>query len=175
MIWNRRSARRIGSFLLTRRCQQGSVTPVPGGRKAALASENNVHPASTRIITAEVNRLVVFYEMVTGLTATRYTPDFAKIRTPGATLAIGGTRKVALFGGDAVAEAAANRSSIIEFRVGDVDAEHARLASGIEVEVVQPPTMPWGNRSLLLRDPDGTLGNLFALMTGEAKQRLDQR
>ena len=132
--------------------------------------------ASTRIITADVDRLVTFYEAVTGLTATRYTRDFAEFRTPGATLAIGSTRTLAVFGGDTVAEAAANRSAIIEFRVGDVDAEHARLAPVIGPALVQPPTtMPWGNRSLLLRDPDGTLVNLFAPVTADAKQRLDRR
>ena len=132
--------------------------------------------ASTRLITTDVDRLVAFYEAVTGLTASRSTPDFAELRTTGATLAIGSTRTLALFGGDAVAEAAANRSAIIEFRVGDVDAEHERLAPFIGPALVQPPTtMPWGNRSLLLRDPDGTLVNLFAPVTAEAKQRLDQR
>lgn len=129
---------------------------------------------SIRIITADLDRLVRFYEAVTGLAATRHTPDFAELRTPGATLAIGSTRTLALFGGDAVAEAAANRSAIVEFRVDDVDAEHARLASVLGPALVQPPTtMPWGNRSLLLRDPDGTLVNLFAPITAEAKQRLD--
>ena len=136
-----------------------------------------MHLASTRIITADVDRLVAFYERVTRLTATRHTADFAELRTPGATLAIGSTRTLALFGGETVAEAAANRSAIVEFRVGDVDAEHARLAPLISgAAVVQPPTtMPWGNRSLLLRDPDGTLVNLFAPVTAEAKARLDQR
>ena len=28
--------------------------------------------------------------------------------------------------------------------------------------------MPWGNRSLLLRDPDGTLANLFEPVTDAA-------
>lgn len=43
----------------------------------------------------------------------------------------------------------------------DVDAEYARLKQG-EIEFVnEPTTMPWGNRSLLIRDPDGTLVNLF--------------
>jgi hypothetical protein len=27
--------------------------------------------------------------------------------------------------------------------------------------VLEPTTMPWGNRSLLFRDPDGNLVNLF--------------
>ncbi|AWN55495.1 VOC family protein [Methylobacterium sp. 17Sr1-1] len=134
-----------------------------------------MHLASTRIITADVDRLVAFYEAVTGLSATRYTPDFAELRTTGATLAVGSTRTLALFGGDAVAQAAANRSAIIEFRVGDVDTEYARLAPDLGSALVQPPTtMPWGNRSLLLRDPDGTLVNLFAPVTAEAEQRLDQ-
>src|SRR3954463_12489607 len=101
--------------MLTGRCQQGSVTPVLRGIKAALALEDSMHLASTRIITADVDRLVAFYEAVTGLTATRYTDDFAELRTPGATLAIGSTHTRALFGGDAVAEAAANRSAIVEF------------------------------------------------------------
>ena len=97
------------------------------------------------------------------------------MRTPRATLAIGSTRTLALFGGGAVAEAAANRSVIVEFRVDDVDADYARLAPVIGPALVQPPTtMPWGNRSLLLRDPDGTLVNLFAPMTAEARQRLDR-
>ncbi|QRE77793.1 VOC family protein [Methylobacterium aquaticum] len=134
-----------------------------------------MHLASTRIITADVDRLVAFYEAVTGLPATRYTPDFAELRTTGATLAVGSTRTLALFGRDAVAQAAANRSAIIEFRVGDVDAEYARLVPDLGSALVQPPTtMPWGNRSLLLRDPDGTLVNLFAPVTAEAKQGLDQ-
>jgi len=146
-----------------------------GGVNAALAPEDSVHLASTRIITADVDRLVAFYEAVTGLPATRYTPDFAELRTTGATLAIGSTRTLALFGRDAVAQAAANRSAIVEFRVGDVDAEYARLAPDLGPALVQPPTtMPWGNRSLLLRDPDGTLVNLFAPVTAEPKQRLDQ-
>ncbi len=146
------------------------------GVNAALAPENSVHLSSIRIITADVDRLVAFYEAVTGLPATRYTPDFAELRGTGATLAIGSTRTLALFGGDAVARAGADRTAIIEFRVGDVDAEHARLAPDLGPALVQPPTtMPWGNRSLLLRDPDGTLVNLFAPVTAAAKQRIDQR
>ncbi|MDO9378523.1 MAG: hypothetical protein Q7T56_06720 [Nocardioidaceae bacterium] len=51
----------------------------------------------------------------------------------------------------------------MEFLVDDVDADHERIQAVIpSVTVVQrPTTMPWGNRSLLLRDPDGNLVNLF--------------
>ncbi|WP_080058266.1 VOC family protein [Spirosoma aerolatum] len=130
--------------------------------------------SSARIITADLNRLVSFYEQVTGMPMTRYTDDFAELRTPLATLAIGSTRTVQLFGGDDVARAATNRSVIIELRVEDVDNEYEKLADFLGDAIVQKPTtMPWGNRSLLFRDPDGNLINFFAPVTSAAQQRLD--
>lgn len=127
---------------------------------------------STRIITANVDRLVDFYEQVTGYAAVRYTEDFAEFRTPVAVLAIGSTRTLQLFGGDTVASPASNRSVIIEFRVEDVDAHFQSIASYLSPSLVQEPTtMPWGNRSLLFRDPDGNLVNFFTPLTADAKAR----
>lgn len=119
--------------------------------------------ASVRIITDDVARLVAFYEQVTGQPAAWATPDFAEVRLASATLAIGSTRTVALFAPGS-AHPAANRSVILEFQVDDVDAVHKRLAEVVPEFVTGPTTMPWGNRSLLLRDPDGTLVNLFTRM-----------
>ncbi|WP_431262164.1 VOC family protein [Roseateles chitinivorans] len=125
---------------------------------------------SVRIITEDIQRLVSFYERVLSLPPTWFTEDFAEFGTPAATLAIGSTRTLALFGQD-IAEAATNRSAILEFLVEDVDARHAQLATG-DVQVVQAPTtMPWGNRSLLLRDPDGQLVNLFTPVTETARKK----
>ncbi|WP_440132985.1 VOC family protein [Chitinophaga sancti] len=124
--------------------------------------------SSIRIITADIQRLVKFYESATGLPFTWFTEDFAEVKTPAAALAIGSTRTLALFGGD-VAEAASNRSVIIEFRVEDVDAAYTRIPAAIVVQ--QPTTMPWGNRSLLFRDPDGNLVNFFTPVTEDAKKR----
>jgi uncharacterized glyoxalase superfamily protein PhnB len=92
---------------------------------------------------------------------------FAELSLPSFTLAIGHTQTTRLFGEDS-ARPAENRSVIIEFRVDDVDAEYERLASMIEEWVQQPTTMPWGNRSILFRDPDGNLVNLFTPVTGDA-------
>ena len=129
--------------------------------------------ASIRLITADVARLVRFYEAVTGGTMTVHTPDFAELATAGGTLAIGSTRTLAAFGGDHIARAAENRSAIVEFLVDDVDAAFERLSAMLGDAVVQAPTtMPWGNRSLLVRDPDGTLVNLFTPLTEEARARL---
>jgi len=37
--------------------------------------------------------------------------------------------------------------------------------------VLEPTDMPWGNRSVILRDPDGGLVNLFTPVTPEAKAK----
>ncbi len=122
---------------------------------------------SMLVITDDVSRLVAFYEAVTGLQATRYTEDFAELATPACTLAIGSTRTVALVGAGS-ARPADNHPAIIEFRVADVDKEHDRLADTITDLVQAPTTMPWGNRSLLFRDPDGNLINFFTPVTTAA-------
>lgn len=129
---------------------------------------------SVRIITDDLKRLVQFYQQVTGMPLVQYTDDFAELQTPSATLAIGSTRTLPLFGGEPVARAADNHSAIIEFRVDDVDAEYHRLAAILGDAVIQKPTtMPWGNRSLLFRDPDGNRVNFFTPVTPEALKKFD--
>jgi len=127
---------------------------------------------SIRLITADIKRLVPFYEQVTGMPAIHYTDDFAEVRMPSITLAIGSIRTMQLFG--EVAYASGNKSVIIEFRVNDVDAEYEKLSEEIVV-IQKPTTMPWGNRSLLFQDPDGNLINFFAPVTAEALSRFDGR
>ncbi|AZS87311.1 VOC family protein [Streptomyces griseoviridis] len=129
---------------------------------------------SVRVITADVARLVAFYERVTGVPAAWATEDFAEIVTPGATLAVAGVRTVPLFAPGS-ARPADNHSVIVEFLVDDVDRAHGEL-TGTE-RVAGPTTMPWGNRSLLLRDPDGNLVNLFTPVTPAAREKfgLDAR
>lgn len=144
---------------------------------------------SIRVITADVARLVDFYERATGVAANWSTEDFAELRTASATLAIASTRTVPMFAPGA-ARAADNHSVIIEFLVDDVDRVHRDLAGAgagsdaaagsgsgsdagsgsalVEDFVQAPTTMPWGNRSLLVRDPDGTLVNFFTPVTPEA-------
>jgi catechol 2,3-dioxygenase-like lactoylglutathione lyase family enzyme len=122
---------------------------------------------SIRLITDDVQRLVGFYEEVTGAAARWSTPDFAEVGTQAGTVAIGHTRTVALFGAGS-SRPADNRTAIIEFLVADVDAEYARLRETVDEFVNEPTTMPWGNRSLLFRDPDGNLVNFFTPVTPEA-------
>ncbi|MFF1379102.1 VOC family protein [Streptomyces sp. NPDC058308] len=122
---------------------------------------------SIRIITHDVARLVAFYEKATGLSAAWATEDFAELSTPTAALAIAGTRTVPLFAPGS-ARPADNHSVIIEFLVDDVDRVHENLTALVTDFVAPPTTMPWGNRSLLFRDPDGNLVNFFTPVTPAA-------
>ncbi|MEV6324775.1 VOC family protein [Nocardia sp. NPDC051787] len=122
---------------------------------------------SIRLITDDIQRLVSFYQHVTGVEAIWATPDFAEIATPAGALAIGSARTVALFAAGS-APPADNHTAIIEFLVPDVDADYRRLRDTVEDFVNEPTTMPWGNRSLLFRDPDGNLINLFTPVTVQA-------
>ncbi|MFF3950212.1 VOC family protein [Streptomyces sp. NPDC001902] len=125
---------------------------------------------SIRIITSDVARLVEFYERATGARATWATADFAELETAGATLAIAGTRTVPLFAPGS-ARPADNHSVITEFLVDDVDRVHQNLTDFVTDFVSGPTTMPWGNRSLLFRDPDGNLVNFFTPVTSAAIEK----
>ncbi|MFE3993803.1 VOC family protein [Streptomyces goshikiensis] len=129
---------------------------------------------SIRIITGDVARLVDFYERATGVAANWATEDFAELRTASAVLAIAGTRTVPLFAPGA-ARPADNHSVIIEFLVDDVDRVHRNLSGFVEDFVQTPTTMPWGNRSLLFRDPDGNLVNFFTPVTSTAVAKFAAR
>jgi len=122
---------------------------------------------SIRVITADIARLVDFYERATGVRADWATEDFAELRTTSGTLAIGSTRTVGLFAPGS-ARPADNHSVILEFLVDDVDGVHRNLAAFVTDFVNEPTTMPWGNRSLLFRDPDGNLVNFFTPVTPAA-------
>jgi predicted enzyme related to lactoylglutathione lyase len=129
--------------------------------------------ASIRIITDDLERVLQFYEQVTGAAAERYTPVFAELVMPSCTLAIGHTETTALFGTDS-ARPADNHTVIIEFCVDDVDSDYERLKPLVSNWVQEPTTMPWGNRSILFRDPDGNLVNLFTPVTQEAIKKFSR-
>ena len=125
--------------------------------------------ASVRIITDNVDTMVEFYENVTGVTANRPAPVFAELRYPSCTLALGHTSTAALF--NDAAHPAHNQTAILEWVVDDVDAEYERLKPIVSEWEQEPTLMPWGNRSMLFRDPDGNLVNLFTPATDDAITR----
>jgi len=134
-----------------------------------------IHLISIRIITEDVSKLLAFYEHLTRIKGTRFTEDFAELQTAYGTLAIGSTRTLALFGGPQIAKAAENRSAIIEFITTDVDKIYQEQSTFLAPYLVQEPTtMPWGNRSLLFRDPDGNLVNFFTPVSADAIRKFKE-
>ena len=101
--------------------------------------------------------------------ATGSTGDCAEIQATRATLAIGSTRAVPLFAPGA-ARSDSNHTVIIEFLVDDVDGVHQDLAGFVGGFVAGPVRLPWGNRSLLLRDPDGNLVSFFTPHPGRRRR-----
>src|SRR5215471_7922300 len=106
-----------------------------------------------RIVTADVDRLVRFYEQVTGISATRLDAEYAELRTRGGIVAISSQRKIDLRSPGAAAPAS-NRSLVVDFEVENVDRERQRIAPFVGAPVLEPTDQPWGTRALLFRDPD---------------------
>ena len=129
--------------------------------------------ASVRLITSRLDELVDFYELVTGATFQRPNPVFAELVTSGGTLAIGGDATLPLFAGTGLTTAS-NASAILEFQVDDVDQERDRLGDRVRV-LQEPTTLPWGNRAMMLADPDENRVNVYAPFTDEARARFAGR
>lgn len=117
---------------------------------------------NTCLITNDVSQLVNFYTRVLRVPAKRTGDDYAEFGS-------GGVAVLAIFSARAQekyipgsAQAASNKSAILEFEVTDVDLEYARLQSVVKTWVKPPTTQPWGTRSVYFRDPDGNLIDFYA-------------
>ena len=115
--------------------------------------------AYARLVTRDVSALMRFYRQITGIIPLG-SDDYAELRAAGIRLAISSKRSVDLFNAGA-AEPAANRSVVLDFQVDNVDEERSRLQGQVTGFVMEPTDQPWGNRSMLFRDPDGNLINFF--------------
>ena len=115
---------------------------------------------NTCLITANVDRLVQFYEPILGLKPHRSGKDYAEFHTGAGVLAVYSAAAQEKYISGSV-EAAKNRSVILEFRVSDVDKEYRRLQSLVKTWVKPPTTQPWGTRSIYFRDPDGNLVDFY--------------
>ena len=114
---------------------------------------------NTCLITKDVKKLADFYARVLQVKPQWSGDSYVEFPT--------GAGVLALFAADAQekyipgsATPAQNRSSILEFRVKDLDREFARLRDLVKW-VKGPTTQPWGTRSICFRDPDGNLVDFF--------------
>jgi catechol 2,3-dioxygenase-like lactoylglutathione lyase family enzyme len=115
----------------------------------------------TCLVSDHVKRLVDFYESVLKIKAKWSGDDYAEFLTDASTLAIfSASAQEKYIPGSA--DAARNRSAILEFEVADADQEYKRLQPLVKVWVKGPTTQPWGTRSIYFRDPDGNLVDFFS-------------
>ena len=120
--------------------------------------------ASVRLISDQAGAVAAFYGRLIGVEPAGG-PAYTEVPTERGVIAIA-SREAMSAGGQPVRNDLSNSSAIIEFEVEDVDDVRTRL-DGAADEVVQEPTdQPWGNRSMLLRDPDGTMVNVYSAIVG---------
>jgi catechol 2,3-dioxygenase-like lactoylglutathione lyase family enzyme len=116
---------------------------------------------NTCLITSDIKRLSDFYARILLIEPRRSGDDYVEFHTTTAVLALfSAPAQEQYIPGSAIP--GQNRSSILEFRVVDVDREFKRLQDVVTQWVKGPSTQPWGTRSIYFRDPDGNLVNFFA-------------
>ena len=122
----------------------------------------------SRIVTDDVEALARFYA---ALVARPVTLNEYYVEVPAGPVTVGFSRcrftedRGGSCSASAGAPGAAPGEVILDFLVGgdtSVDAEQGRI-DALGVDWVLPPTdQPWGTRSMLFRDPQGHLVNVFA-------------
>ena len=109
----------------------------------------------SRIVTDDVARLAGFYARLLGVPVT-LNDYYVEVLAGPASVGFSRRRFTEYQDVDRQDEV------ILDFLVDDVDAEYPRIAAlGVEW-VLLPATQPWGNRSMIFRDPAGHLVNVFS-------------
>ena len=126
----------------------------------------------TRIVTEDVPALSRFYRDLTGVAPEILSEAYVEFSLFGSALAIS-SRATMDFYGARSAVAKSNRSIVLDFQVEDVDREYLRIKDMVRDVVLEPVNQPWGNRSMMFRDPDGNLINFFAPI--RAERRVDRK
>lgn len=121
----------------------------------------------SRIVTDEVARLAGFYASLLGVPVA-LNDYYVEVQAGPASVGFSRRRFTEYRDDDAGGVGGRRRDEVIlDFLVDDVDAEYPRIAA-LGVEWVLPPaTQPWGNRSMIFRDPAGNLVNVFSRPASE--------
>ena len=121
------------------------------------------------VLTRHIERVGAFYPQILQLEP-RGRPGYLEFETQPGIFSLWSLDDYARTIGATLTEGMAQSGRImLEFEVQDVDAEYTRLRelADLRIEFVMPPRdLPWGNRSIYFRDPDGNLINVFSRIGG---------
>jgi uncharacterized glyoxalase superfamily protein PhnB len=112
-----------------------------------------------RIVTDHVEKMAAFYA---GLVSADVTLNGYYVEVPAGPASVGFSRR--RFAGFRAKENSCTGPGqvILDFQADDADIHYARIAA-MGVDWVMPPTtQPWGSRSMIFRDPEGHLVNIFS-------------
>ncbi|GMA87511.1 glyoxalase [Angustibacter aerolatus] len=128
---------------------------------------------SLRLITDDVARLVHCYEQATGVEARWAGPEFAEARHRAPPAGVRQPRDdAARRAGRGARGCQPQRDPRASWSTTSTPSTGAcRLSSRRWSLAMEPTDMPWGNRSMLVRDPDGALVNLFTPVTEAARAK----
>jgi uncharacterized glyoxalase superfamily protein PhnB len=121
----------------------------------------------SRVVTNDVAGMAAFYARLVG---TPVVLNDYYVEVPTGQLSVGFSKcRFSEYSSipDAAVRDVLSGAVILDFRVDDVDAEFPRIDQlGVDW-VLKPTTQPWGCRSMVLRDPEGNLVNVFSSRQGE--------
>ena len=122
----------------------------------------------SRLVTTDVASMARFYAALvdTVVVANDY---YVEVATPAQRIGVSRMHYSDLTEGTCGPPAGVESGAVIlDFAVDDLDAEHDRIW-GLDVDWLMVPTLqPWGRRSMMLRDPEGHLINVFEKKEGDA-------
>jgi predicted enzyme related to lactoylglutathione lyase len=121
----------------------------------------------SRIVTDDVARMATFYAALVGADVV-VNDYYVEVPTTAQRIGLARMRFSDLEGGCGPPPGVGAGAVILDFAAEDVDDEHARI-DALGVEWLMGPTLqPWGRRSMMLRDPEGHLVNVFEKKEGES-------
>ncbi len=116
-----------------------------------------------RIVTDDVEGLAAFYARLIG---TPVALNEYYVEVPAGALSVGFSKcRFTECGDDLPTRPEGQQRQdeiILDFMADDVDAEYERIAAMGVSWVMLPTTQPWGNRSMIFRDPEGNLVSVFS-------------
>jgi predicted enzyme related to lactoylglutathione lyase len=122
-----------------------------------------VELVQARLVTDDVAGLAAFYARLVGA---KVPLNEYYVEVPAGPASVGfSRRRFTEYRPDGVAGPGPARppgEMILDFMAADADAEYRRIEALGVGWVLRPATQPWGSRSMIFKDPEGNLVNVFS-------------